>query len=131
MNYINDLPKNTVNRCTFKYLDDLCLVADRDLSDLISQHNGGGKWLVLFSTSEIKRVMFHHNRADQKFAPIRMNGHTLNEARCFERLKLTPNLKGKSYILTIAKDVGIVVVYYCITLIKYVTPADMLYLYKS
>lgn len=65
--FINDLPKNTVCRCIFKYPDDLCFAANRDLSDLISQHNGGGNWLVLFSTSETKRVMFHRNRADPKY----------------------------------------------------------------
>lgn len=52
-------------------------------------------------------------------------------SRCFKRLKLTPNLSGNSYILTIAKDVGKLVDYHYMAPIKYLTPVAMLYLYKS
>lgn len=52
---------------------------------------------------------FRHRRSDTKLPAIRINGASFGEATRLDRLldlKLTPDLKWNSYILSVAKDVG-------------------------
>ena len=143
--FINDLPNHILNslvniyaddtslyRCTSSDVDDHTAAADLS-SDLEQVVQWGKDWFVTFNASKTKLVTFHHKKGSPSFCPIQMDNSVLEEAPCFERflgLKLTPDLKWNSYILSVAKEAGKMVGSFFRTR-KYLTPAAILYLYKS
>ena len=143
--FINDLPKHIINslvdiyaddttlyRCTSTDVDDVKAASDLS-SDLEQIVQWGKDWFVTFNASKTKLVTFHHKKNDPSFNLVHMDSSFLEEAPCLERLlglKLTPDLKWNSYILSVAMETGKMVGSFFRSK-KYLTPAAILYLYKS
>ena len=143
--FINDLPNHIINSLVDIYADDTTLyrctssdvddpTASADLSSDLEQVVQWGKdWFVTFNASKTKLVTFHHKKGNPTFHPVQMDNSILEEASCLERLlglKLTSDLKWNSYILSVAKEAGKMVGSFFRSK-KYLTPAAILYLYKS
>ena len=143
--FINDLPNHIINsmvdiyaddttiyRCTSKNVDDEKVASDLS-SDLENVVEWGKTWHVSFNPSKTKLVTFHHKRGIVQFNPVQMDQVVLENSPCLERLlglKLTPDLKWNSYILSVAKEAGRMVGSFYRSK-KFLTPAAILYLYKS
>ena len=143
--YINDLPNHILRSFVDIYADDTTIygsttktVNDQVLSDSLSsdlEHvvEWGKRWLVTFNASKTKLLSLHHQRSDPHLASIEMNGCLLGEAQCFDKLlglTITPDLKWNTYIKSIAKAAGKMVVSFYRSS-RYLTADAILYLYKS
>ena len=143
--FINDLPKHIIKSLVSVYADDTTLYGRTskahdeeslaaDLSsDLENIQNWGNEWLVTFNAAKTKLLSFHHHRKPPDLSPVQMSETTLSEALCLDRLlglKITPDLKWNEYIREVAKVAG-KMVGSLFRSRKYLTPASMLYLYKS
>ena len=119
--YINDLPKHIINSLVDIYADDTTVyknistdVDDRkvasDLSSDLKQIIQWGKdWFVTFNPSKTKLITFNHKRGGHPFHTVYMDNSALDEAPCLDKLlglKLTPDLKWNSYILSVGKETG-------------------------
>ena len=140
--FINDLPDHilrsfvdvyaddtTVYGHTSKHYDVLNLATDLS-SDLNRTVQWGKEWLVSFNTSKTKLVSFNHQRNAPDFPLIHMDGSSLSEAPCFDRLlglEFTPDLRWNTYIRSVAKATGKMVGSFYRSR-KYLTPSAMLYL---
>ena len=117
--FINDLPNHIIESLVDIYADDSTLyqstssVTDDPMvaaglsSDLEEVVQWGKRWFVSFNAPKTKLASFHHKRNSPSFSPIQMDNSTLEEAPCLERLlglKLTPDLRWNSYILSVAKE---------------------------
>ena len=142
--FINDLPLDIVSSLnmyaddttvygqTSKTCSDTVLAANLT-SDLEHVVKWGKSWLVSFNSSKTKLLSFHHHKGSPSFPPVQMAETTLNEAPCLDRLlglKFTPDLKWNSYILSVAKETGMMVGSFFRTR-NFLTPAAIHYLYKS
>ena len=127
--FINDLPLDIVSSLnmyaddttvygqTSKTCSDTVLAANLT-SDLEHVVKWGKFWLLSFNSSKTKLLSFHHHKGSPSFPPVKMAETTLNEAPCLDRLlglKFTPDLKWNSYILSVAKETGIMVVPFFLT----------------
>lgn len=82
-------------------------------SDLTQVSQWRKDWLIKFNTAQTKLVTFyhhhHHHWADLELSLVVMDGSSLKEDPCFERLlelKLS-SLKWDSYIWSVANDCNI------------------------
>ena len=143
--FINDLPDHIIESLVDIYADDSTLyqstssdaddstVAKGLSSDLEHVVQWGKRWLVSFNAPKTKLASFHHKRNNPSFSPIHMDNSTLKEAPCIERLlglKLTPDLRWNSYILSVVKEASKMVGSFFRSK-RFLTPAAILYLYKS
>lgn len=55
----------------------------------LTQLNGKKNCLVIFDTSQIMQILFHHHRKDTGLTDVTMNDFILNETLSFERLMFT------------------------------------------
>lgn len=100
----------TVNGFTFKIWEDQELAGDFS-SNIALTAWWRKNWLVTFNITKTKLVKFHNQ--DPEFSLVMMSSHMLKEAHCFEhllRLNLTSELKLNSYIWSITKVTGKMVV---------------------
>ena len=143
--FINDLPNHIIESLVDIYADDSTLykstssdvddptVASDISSDLEQVVQWGKRWFVSFNAPKTKLGSFHHKRNSPSFSSIQMDGSTLKEAPCLERLlglKLTLDLRWNSYILSVAKETSKMVGSFFRSK-RFLTPAAILYLYKS
>ena len=143
--FINDLPNHIIKSLVSVYADDTTLYSHTskihdeeslasDLSsDLENIQNWGKEWLVTFNASKTKLLSFHHHRNPPDLSSVKMSETTLSEASSFDRLlglKITPDLKWNEYIGEVAKVAG-KMVGSLFRSRRYLSPASILYLYKS
>ena len=143
--FINDLPNHIIRSLVSVYADDTTLYGrtskdqnDESLasdlsSDLDIIQKWGKEWLVTFNASKTKLLSFHHHRNPPVLNSVEMSDTILSESPCFDRLlglKITPDLKWNDYIGEVAKTAGMMVGSLSRSR-KYLSPASILYLYKS
>ena len=134
--YINDLPDNVICNIAI-YADDTTLYSNCDQasdlwqSDLRDTLDWGRRWLVDFNAGKTQLVSFDRSK-NTGAIDVKMDGSVLEEKTSFKMLGLnfSSKLDWGSYIVSIAKTaskkIGVL-----IRSVKFLSPEDALYLYKS
>ena len=144
--FINDLPDGVKESFINIYADDTTIygvtkkgildhegLATNLSTDLKHIVDWGKKWLVTFNKSKTKLLTIHHHHERPILPHIIMDGSKLDEAPNFDKLlglKITPKLEWRSYIEAIGIPAGKMVSSFFRSR-KFLTPAAILYLYKS